>query len=581
MNKVVTDATGVGAYLKGDTGTLAINDSQFNDSGYAGLYVSEQDGNTYLNDVQANGNETSTHTSLEDLLKTGGAFIDSDTGKVVIRGSDFGNNTGAGLVVHATGGDLFLKDVTANGNTGTGAVLNTLFALDNLQTENGTGKIIITGDLLDATAQITGGGDAFTSQFNGNGGPGLMAYAGGFAGVFNTEVSDNLNKTNNFLVDIALGLGGIPPLESVLLNPGGAFVYSASPDTVVVGNSDFIGNNGEGLAVMTPGDIRVHDVIGSNNDGMGAFLDNCLLGLSLQCSGEGTISVVNGEFDVNSYAGLVALASGAQVSTEDVGNSFYQGIYLDQVGASGNQNYGALLVSPADVEVTNSTFNGQADVSDTVVSAPYQQGLGLGVLSSGNVILASYEDLFGPVTIGGGDDFGVYAGGNAKAGGEILGLGSLGGLGSGSLFSSVIGDDTPMSGMVLVGDSKFVKNGGDGLTVLATTGIGISDSIFAGNGGNGLTALSLGDIYLNDSGFFRNQGTGATAISVLGNIWVDPSIFAGNGGNGLTALALVSDIFLEDSASTATAGMALQSSQSLNGVCVEDGLFAGNEGIMA
>jgi hypothetical protein len=578
MDKVVTDATGVGAYLKGDTGTLAIDDSQFNDSGYAGLYVSEQNGNTYLKDVQANGNETSTGISLEDLLKTGGAFIDSDSGKVVVRDSQFDNNTGTGLVVHATGGDLFLKDVTANQNTGTGAVLNTLFALDNLQTETGSGKIIVAGDSLDAATQ-SAGLDPFTSQFNGNGGPGLLAFAGGFAGVFNTEVNGNLNKTNNFLVDIALGLGGVPPLESLLLNPGGAFVYSASPDTVVVGNSNFIGNNGEGLAVMTPGDIRVFDVNGSFNDGMGAFLDNCLLQLSIQCSGQGTISVENSEFDVNSYAGLVALASGAEVSITDDVDGFDQGIYLDQVGASGNQNYGALLLSPADVEVTNSTFNGTVAVSDIEVPiSPYQQGIGLDVLSSGNVILGSYEDLFKPDSLFiPAEDFGVLAEGNKNAGGEILGLGSMGGLGGGSLFSNLASDGSSANG-VLIGHSKFLENGGDGLTAFATTGIGVSDSIFAGNGGNGLTALSLGDIYLNDSGFFRNKGTGASAMSLLGDIGVDPSIFAGNGGNGLTALALVGNIYLVDSGFYRNGGDGASAISVLGGVVAGGSEFKRNDG---
>ncbi len=658
MDDVITTAYRYGAYLKNNTGTLSIDPSNFSNSGYAGLYVTGQDGKIVLDDVTAdnngksvpdatltpfkflypdtasgaafvndkgaliiknsefNGNATAglwiqnqsatgggsdgfvlvkdsnangngvspaTHTvpiigTLLDYMGwSGGSFIDSDSGDVVVKDSNFGKNTGTGLEVYATGGDLKLKDVTANGNSGKGATLNTLMDLTD-GTGTGSGKIIIAGDSLDAATQITDGA-AFTSQFNKNGGPGLLAFAGGFAGVFNTEVNGNLNTTNNFLVDIAMGLGGIPPLESLLLNPGGAFVYSASPDTVVVGNSDFYGNNGEGLAVMTPGDIRVHDVNGSFNDGMGAFLDNCLLQLSIKCSGMGTISVENSEFDVNSYAGLVALASGAEVTTADLGSSTYQGIYLDQVGASGNQNYGALLLSPADVEVTNSTFNGTVAVSDTVAPvAPYQQGIGLDVLSSGNVILGSYEDLFKPDSLFiPAEDFGVFAEGNKNAGGEILGLGSMGGLGGGSLFSNLASDGSSANG-VLIGHSKFLENGGDGLTAFATTGIGVSDSIFAGNGGNGLTALSLGDIYLNDSGFFRNKGTGASAMSLLGDIGVDPSIFAGNGGNGLTALALVGNIYLVDSGFYRNGGDGASAISVLGGVVAGGSEFKRNDG---
>lgn len=594
--KYATPGLASGAAFVDNAGTLGIDSSTFNNNATAGLWVQNQtnpaassdalaelDGATdtillYGDNAIGNGffGSTITDIPLLDFLGwTGGSFIDGDTGNVIIKNSNFSGNNGNGLQTYATDGKIVLKNVTADKNAGEGAILNTYFDLTDGFTY-GEGKIIVTGD--------EPVGDNFSSQFNGNGGTGLEMFAGGFAGVFNTEVLSNFNQVNDSLVDIAGGVGGLPGLEALLLNPGGAFIFSNSPDTVVVANSNFVDNNGEGLAVMTPGDIRVRNVNASMNDGMGAFLDNCLVSLGLQCTGQGTVDVSDSEFDANSYAGLVALASGVEVTPLDT-ESVSNGIFLDQVGASGNANFGALLVSPADVVVTNSTFDGSVAV-EAGGGPSFQQATGLAVLSGGNVYLQSYEDLFGSedATVqGGGEDFGVSADGNSGAGAVILSLGQLADFGLGSLFGDAQASDTiSTNGFALVTSSDFTHNGGDGLTAVATLGIGVGNSLFADNGGNGLTALSLGDIYVIDSDFFDNGGDGAFATSLLGGVTVDPSIFAGNSGNGLTALAM-DNIYIGDSGFFKNGKNGAFAASVLGNIGVDNSIFARNadNGLMA
>jgi hypothetical protein len=142
-----------GAAFMDNSGALVINESQFNNNATAGLWVQNQsgsapvgdalaelDGNTgfvMLDNVTANGNGVSPCTTcfpvagdiFDYMGWTGGSFIDSDAGSVVVKDSNFSGNTGNGLQTYATDGNLIVKNVTADKNTGEGAILNTFFVL--------------------------------------------------------------------------------------------------------------------------------------------------------------------------------------------------------------------------------------------------------------------------------------------------------------------------------------------------------------------------------------------------------------------------------------------------------------------
>ena len=151
-----------------------------------------------VKDVDANGNGVSPYTHSVPIIGTlfdylgwsGGSFIDSDSGKVVVKDSNFNENNGDGLEVYATGGDLILKDVAAKENLGTGAKLNTFLDLNGL--ELGTGSILIFGDEVDFDAASDGVySPKYTTLFDMNEETGLNATSGGEILLNGVEANDN------------------------------------------------------------------------------------------------------------------------------------------------------------------------------------------------------------------------------------------------------------------------------------------------------------------------------------------------------------------------------------------------------
>ena len=115
MDDVTTTAYRFGAYLKDNTGTLSIDPSNFSNSGYAGLYVTGQDGKIVLDDVTADNNGKSVADTTLDPSKflypdlaSGAAFM-NNKGALIIKDSEFNGNATAGLWVQARWAELPLK----------------------------------------------------------------------------------------------------------------------------------------------------------------------------------------------------------------------------------------------------------------------------------------------------------------------------------------------------------------------------------------------------------------------------------------------------------------------------------------
>jgi len=317
-----------------------------------------------------------------------------------------------------------------------------------------------------------------------------------------------------------LTLGNVQVLEDAFItNVGGE---------ILIEDSDFQGDDDVNLGILTEGDVTIRD---SHFDGGGGAAG---LGVA---STAGSISLENVTADGNAGAAGIGLAA-------------VEGITLHQVSASGNEGFGAALISGGPINVTNSDFNSN-------VMAPGLVAITLATPETVYAILDLAESFFWgdfpeielPETFPGGGIHleNVNASGNASAGivaaslagpitlqdvttDENLGdLGTLEGLGGMALVS--------LESITL--NSVYARmNDGLGAVVVGGGPIEVNESEFSGNGWPGLVAGSI-QMGTNDMNWIKSvlADLGVPDLGLPdslpgGDVTVSYSTITGNGGLG-------------------------------------------------
>ena len=256
-------------------------------------------------------------------------------------------------------------------------------------------------------------------QFNNNGNWGLSIYSLGAVTLSNVVANNN--------------------------NNGGVYVdntYSlTSQGVTVVGTNYFVNNTGNGLEIYSRGVITANNINASDNNGYGAYIDNCVFDLSGDCSlAAGKLVKLSGvnTFNNNGSDGLDIYSFGA--------------ISVNNVTANNNGAYGAYL----DNEWTNNALLPKNSVGTITLT-------GYGIFNNNNVVgLESYSHgnmLLNNLTASDNGDFGVY-------------LSVDKGVGSASV--------------TLKGAGTFNNNNNDGLYISADGKITLSNISANDNTGNGV-----------------------------------------------------------------------------------------------
>ncbi len=300
------DAAGLGA-------PVTMNSVYVTENGDYGVYALTSGAFTW-NYGSSSGNE---QISL-NLEGFGGLYLENQvlSKPVIIKGVNFDENAqGNGLEVF-TMGAITLNQVSANENTlGYGAWL---------KNSSGTGGVTLLGAGVN--------GNEFFNNYN----YGLRINTNGAVTITNIDAGGNGEYGAH--IDTS--------------SPLGVSILSASPNWV----NTFHGNIYDGLAILTPGNIKLVNVQASGNNGRGAFLDNCLY-------------EYNGEEDVCTGFGSITLSSLGD-NTNIFNENQHGGIFADSWGN----------ITLANITASGSTIGNGVDLDN-------QWKNSLGVASIGNITI--------------------------------------------------------------------------------------------------------------------------------------------------------------------------------------------------
>ncbi|MFZ5908925.1 MAG: right-handed parallel beta-helix repeat-containing protein [Chloroflexota bacterium] len=502
-------------------GNITINDFDIqnttNDVGF-GLWI-ENDGAVALNNVSVNGTTGSVAGNND------GAVINS-AGSVDITDSQFDTNDGNGLQVQSAG-NITLNDVSASGNTLTGASLDT--CLYDGAACQGAGNATVSGasnlfgeNGFDGLVIDSGGSTSLQGvDANGNGLNGAYITNGVAGGAGDVQISDSnfLNNANATGLEVYQYSNGPIALNNVTAtgnNVGAILDTTGTTGNVTVSDSQFSSNDYTGLHAESGGDVSLASVLANNNGANGGYL-----------IADGSITVTDSQFNDNVHfdfpqdPGLYAQAQGAITLTNVLANS-------NDFGA------GAVLISNnvGDINVNggqfneNGTFGLQAEnhnggITLTGTEASYNDIKGVYLSASGgNIVIDNSTFVENGV-------YGIYAQTNE---GNI----SLDNV-------TVTGDDgvapnddltnigaflASGSGNIFVGNSTFELNTETGLVIVTDGQINLLDVTADQNGGNGAE-------------FYSNYTWGCLCPGDVPSstvVYVDGGEFTNNGGYGLQAL---------------------------------------------
>ncbi len=429
----------------GVANSLVITDSKFNGNSYRGAIINNFK-NVTLTNVQASNNGFI------------GADLGSntDTGNYTITGGTFSNNggqtyhtwtSGDGLNVK-TKGNISIDGITANGNSTTGASLNT-YNNDKSSTGTVTVKNSTFGLAPSIFSDPTGNEDADPSKW-GNGLYGLQIYSGGFASL--DTITANYNGSA-WAVNTAFG--------------GGTGGYGIDVNNFVTGGVDLAKvtanyNYRYGAHLLSPYDLDVASSTFNHNGRYGAFTD-----------GGANLNLTTVDANYNGYAGFYLTA----LDVQSLGYKFNPsgGVFLSKVTAHDNglpSSYAG--IEPYKVSVifyctsVSSYDNGKVDVGYTCIEVPSggEPGGGSVTPPSGSDDLKndpSYPENHGAsiknVEVSGGQNFDLSCGGDTSgynlslAGNQVsLPCGSLSGDGEGTGASLTLQPGAQLPAAV---DSQF------------------------------------------------------------------------------------------------------------------------------
>lgn len=257
-----------------------------------------------------------------------------------------------------------------------------------------------------------------------------------------------------------------------------------TPGDVDITDGDFDNNQGNGLQILSGGDVTLDTVSASGNAQTGAYVDTCIYNaLTGLCAGNGLVTITSltgNTFNGNGFIGLVVDSGG--------------GLVIDHTQASNNGLDGAVITSADDdgtgnVSVATSEFSGNANA------------YGLDVYTDGTLTLTD-----------------VTANSN--------GLGTFLDTTAGTGFVNV-SDST-------FGDSVATGNTWSGLHIESGSTVTLLNVMASYNGTNGTYVEAQGDIDVTNSTFNENvhfnfpQDPGLYAKSYGGNISLTDVIADGN-----------------------------------------------------
>ncbi|MBL8099559.1 MAG: hypothetical protein JNK81_10270, partial [Anaerolineales bacterium] len=316
-------------------GAITINDIIVDTATGDGLTVTTT-GNIVLKNVQSNNN-------------TGrGATLDNSTGSgdITITNSKFNNNGGAAGLTVISKGTITIKDLTANDNTNYGV---------NLDNDSATTA---------KTVSLSG-----NNTFNTNGSVGLFISSVGAITVNNVSANNNSTGTD---LNNALLINGLVP---------------ATAGVTLTGTNIFNDNTNAGINILSYGTIKVNNLFANSNDGNGAFLSNS--GATVGKPGV-TLTGTN-EFKYNVFTGLFISTNGpVSVNNISANTNGQTGVSVNNLGlnsattltgtnAFNDNGYSGLVIQSAgQVTLSNITANGNG----TAMIAGYGVSIGNQTLTS-------------------------------------------------------------------------------------------------------------------------------------------------------------------------------------------------------
>ena len=465
-----------GAYLDNDEtgavgGVTLTGTNSFNGNYDYGLEIDSR-GAVSLNNITADNNITQFGVNIYN----GGT---SASGDVTITGTNsFSGNDDYGLVIGSRG-TVSINNVTADGNKTQDGV--------NIDNDAGTGDVTLTGTL------------SFSNNGNGDGDDGLYIDTKGNVAMANVVATGNKDE--------------------------GVEIYNTDSTTnafvQIDGTNLFSGNTGNGLYVLSKGDIILSNVTsdGSVNDS-GAYLNNN------QSGAVGGIAVTGtNSFSGNNDWGLQVYSRGA-VTLENItadGNKTQDGTYIDNdpTGATGDVT----------IRGTNSfSGNGNGDNDD-----------GLYITSRGNILLEN-------ITADSNTNFGGYITNTASSSGATVTMNGVNVINNNADDGLIIYSDGTIQLNEITADGNGTGNADNGAELrndLGTADVIISGyyNSFSNNTGPGLDVYTRGNIELH---FATVTGNNTASGSLNGAQFITPgttsnsariycSIFGNNKGYGLNA----------------------------------------------
>jgi len=551
-----TSTSGHGIEIQNHNGAVIINRAKVNGNAGGGVLINNTTGSAGVTVTNSsfdyNGSDTIDHVAGLTIATKGAVSFDGITashnsgaepgvflrqsGAVTIKSSVFNENAGFGVTndysyaitpgfvptgnitfqnVYAsynamggmdlyTKGNISLTAVHADVNGAQGASLNTCRNVGGVCTWLGTGVVTIKDSTFQDNAPIT-----FSLNVLSRGAITL------------TNVLANLNN------DLA-----VTPKE-----PSGAYLDNGYSQVIVpisITNSDFSGNESDGVKIYSRGAVTLNKVTANNNyDGYGVYIDNCLLSGGL-CTGKGAVTITgtaagdnqfisnrSNNLDIQSkgaisikytYANDSIVGSGADLNNTFTGATTGVTISDSKFGdySSGNTGSGLIINTNGSVALT------RVDAIDS---------------TSGDGSRIFLHGTSGTVTIKDG-----YFSYNDLAGLNIDGKGNVT-ITDVSCYYNTIGADinnTSGTGGVTISKSYFVDNVGTlstdaGLIIITDGSINLSDVNASGNDAYGARLYNTTGAYgvtlknvkfnLNASGvaIHTHGAITATTIEASGN----------------------------------------------------------------
>lgn len=367
----------------------------------------------------------------------------------------------SGIEIYATG-DVNIKDSKFDHNRRNGAIIR---AGKNVNIANSSFSNAATGRSQHVGLDVVSGGS--TSLF------GVLADYNRFTGVNINSGGDVIIGNSDFSHTMHAELNGVSFYDTRLLVNATGVVYS-----------------GYGLLVITPSTISIDSVTAN---------DNFLWGASLDAKGD--IAISNSEFNRNTTSvpsfiddtGLI-INGGANVA-------------LDNVTASDNRLYGAVIDATGTVSINNSTFNNNRGVI-TSGGVDTLYGHGLKVNSLADIFIsnttATNNMLFGGQLTAGGEvsvSNSNFSDTSTDAGQAALGTGlDIVSAGNASLANVILNNNQTDGATIKAGGDVFLdvltatNNKMDGVAVQG----GACTHLFGGEySGNGQYGLNLGNSALD------------------------------------------------------------------------------------